>query len=200
MKHEKTVRLTNLFLSKSFDDSELLSYKGKGVILVSIFDLLSKDCGFLAFVKIKNLTAEKELELRTRFRKFGIKFIRYRAKDINMVLNSSFSDLHLNAFFQGGCFFILFRDFEFFFYFQNCFKEMFNLGFIRFLGFKYNNQMFLQQSQTFNKVNFLLNYNSLIKNRVNLNFYFHFKYIQYMLFFFISYQNQKFFFLLNKTS
>lgn len=201
MVQEKIIKLNNISLSKSLDDSELLSYKGKGVVLMSIFNLFSKDHSFLAFVKIKNLTAEKELELRTRFRKFGVKFIRYRAKDINMVLNTSFSHLNLNSFFQGGCFFILFRDFDFFIYFQSCFSEMFNIGFIRFLGFKYNNQMFLQQSSTSNKINSLLNYNNFLQPRVNLNFYFQLKFIQYMLLFFISYQNQKFFFdLLNKTN
>lgn len=199
MNQEKIIKSNKISLLKSFDDSELLSYKGKGVVLMSIFDLFSKDHGFLAFVKFKNLTAERELELRTRFRKFGVKFIRYRAKDVNVVLNSSFSNLNLNAFFQGGCFFILFRDFDFFIYFQSCFSEMFNTGFIRFLGFKYNNQMFLQQSSTFNQLNSLLRYNNNLQVRVNLNLYFQLKFIQYMLFFFIAYQNQKFFFhLLNK--
>ena len=176
-----SIGLSSLALNSSLlEDSQLLGYKGKGVVLNGINDLILLDKGVLAFFKVRNLKAEEDLYLRYRLRKFGIRIFRFRSRDVQFVLNLLVNTCKLPLYkdirfiFQGNCFFIPFSSYDFFIYFMQVFSSLLSSGSLNCFSFKEGSQIFLINSSYYYSLSGLIKFNQASKERVAFNFYLNF--------------------------
>lgn len=193
--------MVNIDVVNFRDEFQLINYNGKGVVLQNIYDLISKDVGLLGFLRVKNMDAGKELDIRSRLRKFGVKIVKFKSRDISLVVrfivnNNKRTKLPLfyNDFIfisQGGSFFVFFPDYDFFLYFKKVFLDFFKSGVFHFLSFKSGSQVFLGSSLNFNSITNLINFNFDKSNRIVFNFYFHGLYFRNILFLFVCFNRDK---------
>lgn len=193
--------MINIDIVNFRDEFQLINYNGKGVVLQNIYDLILKDDNLLGFLWIKNMDAEEGLDVRSRLRKFGVRIVKFKSRDVSLVVHFIVNNNRENriplfyadfiSISQGGSFFVSFPDYDFFLYFKKVFSDFFKSGIFRFLSFKYSSQIFLGNSLNFKLVTDLISFNFDSKNRIALNFYFHGLYFRNMLFFFIWFNTGK---------
>lgn len=193
--------MVNIDVVNFRDESQLINYNGKGVVLQNIYDLISKDGDLLGFLWVKNMDAGKELDLRSRLCKFRVRIVKFKSRDVRLVVRfivNNNKGIKIPLFYddfifisQGGPFFVSFPNYEFFLYFKKVFLDFFEFGVLHFLSFKYGSQIFLDSSLYFKSVTNLINFNFDKKNRIIFNFYFHGLYFRNILFLFISFSRVK---------